>query len=137
MWDTNVARKRGVEQVSACVPNAARKRDESGSFDDEAETHELAKRGLVGNASQCPCGDGNKCAAASEQCDDGMLNGTPASCCTTTCTPKPDNTVCGAKAAPLSSTLTANFLCDADDVCKAGVCAPTVVAQSANQVRRC
>ena len=128
VWDTNVARKR---QAIACVPNAAKKR----SVDDVNAAEEALQTGFVLSPSMCPCGDGNKCGAASEECDDGKNNGSPTSCCTTQCKRKPDNTVCAMKMSPLSADLTVNFLCDADDVCKSGVCTPTVVPASANLVK--
>ena len=140
VWDTNVARKRDVEQTAACTPNAARKRNADGTVADDGdanEAHELAKRAIIASPAMCPCGDGNRCAAANEMCDDGKMNGTPQSCCTTSCTPKADGTVCAAKQPPLSASLTANNLCDADDVCRAGVCAPTVVPASPVQVSAC
>jgi len=42
------------------------------------------------------CGNGtiDSCGAAAEQCDDGVNNGTPGSCCTTSCTFKPNGTAC-------------------------------------------
>lgn len=100
----DVARKR---QAGACLPAAARKRD------------------VESIVTVCPCGDGERCGA--EQCDEGLRNGKPDSCCDTTCRFVRQGTTCRAADGP----------CDVEDKCpgNAGKC-PDAVADSRTVCRQ-
>ena len=79
----------------------------------EHEEHEMMRQ-----FQTIRCGDGE--IDPTEACDAGAANGTPASCCTTSCTAIGDLTAC-----------TDGNDCTANDHCSAGVCAGTPVGPPA------